>query len=140
MRRWARPWRGRAGGGARRGGRRAPRLGRGGVSGGGETPVLVGLALGRGRGWSLCRLLGRFELEPAGDGVLELTHPAAERAAHLGNPLGTEDEEQDGEEDEKLGDADEAGHVGLLSVGARPAGRTRRPRLSLRGSGGRSGS
>src|ERR687891_79119 len=108
--------------------------------GGGETPVLAGLALGRGRGGRLCRLLGRFELEPAGDGVLELTHPAAERAAHLGNPLGTEDKEQDGEEDEKLGDADEAGHVGLLSVGARLPGRTRRPRLSLRGSGGRSGS
>src|ERR671915_445133 len=58
--------------------------------------------------------LGRLKLDPAGDRLLELPHPAAERAAHLGDPLRAEDEERDDEQDQKLGNADEAWHGGFL--------------------------
>src|SRR5919106_814493 len=102
-------------GGARRDARRAPPVRRDRRAGGGGASSSAGVPLGRGHGGPGCLLLGRLQLEPAGYGVLELTHPPAERAAHLGDPLRPEDEEQDDEEDEELGDADEAGHVGVLS-------------------------
>ena len=44
--------------------------------------------------------------------LLELTHAAAQRAAHLGQALGPEDEQGDHEDDDDLGGAD-VGHGGL---------------------------
>jgi hypothetical protein len=40
------------------------------------------------------------------DRVLELAHPAAQRAAHLGQSLGAEDEEKNEKQEEDLPDAD----------------------------------
>src|SRR5918996_754368 len=77
----------------------------------------IGLLVGA-LGHPLSRLgansLGRLKLDPAGDRLLELPHPAAERAVHLGDPLRAEDEQQDDEQDQKLGNADEAWHGGFL--------------------------
>ena len=46
----------------------------------------------------------------AGDRVLELAHALPERPAHLGQPLGPEDEQDDEEQDQDLPDTDAEGH------------------------------
>src|SRR5947199_772176 len=75
-----------------------------------------GTALGRGgvvlaRGCRRSRLRRLRQLRSglvvlAGDGVLELPHPAPERAADLGQPLRPEDEQRDDEDDDQTGDSD----------------------------------
>src|SRR6185436_8592833 len=47
----------------------------------------------------------------ARDRVLELAHPAPQRAAHLREALRSEDEERDEQEDEDLGEPDAERHA-----------------------------
>src|SRR6266540_4754364 len=46
----------------------------------------------------------------AGERVLELAHPLAQRAAHLGQALGPKEDQDEGEEDEELPGADPTRH------------------------------
>src|SRR6266571_8567380 len=92
---------------------------------------LVGRA---GRDRRLLLLLGRRELGGvvvlAGDRILELAHPLAQRAPHLRQPLRPEDEEHDEEEDENLPDTDAERHG--LRVAPRLAGNGRLPWVTKR--------
>src|SRR6188474_135691 len=51
--------------------------------------------------WPRRRGSHRLRVDPA-HAVLELAHPLAERAAHLGEALGSEHQEEDDEQDEQL--------------------------------------
>src|SRR4051812_1734146 len=61
----------------------------------------------------------------AADRLLELAHPAAERAAHLGQPLRAEDQQRGEQDDEQLGDSDSKRHEASRVAPSRPRRRSR---------------
>src|SRR5687768_449281 len=63
-----------------------------------------------GRELGRVALVDRLVVVLAGDRILELAHPLAERAAHLGEALRPEEDEEDDQEDDHLGDADSEWH------------------------------
>ena len=87
---------------------------------------LAGSALGARAVQLAPRLLVIVVVIRARDGVLELAHPAARRAAELGQPLRPENDQEDEEDDDDPLPTDAAGHrptiaPGFLQTGAIPA-------------------
>src|SRR6266498_425816 len=82
-----------------------------------RTSLAVALARGRGGDRLVLDRRRRRQLRRlvlvvilAGERVLELAHPLAQRAAHLGQALGPKEDQDEGEEDEELPGADPTRH------------------------------
>src|SRR5439155_20094710 len=78
----------------------------------GLAQVALGRRLRRRLGWrELLRLGGLM----AGERVLELPHPRAQRASDLRQPLGAEEEQRDQEQDDDVRRAGPAAHTGRVA-------------------------